>query len=262
MALLVSQLSGFGIITFAKESRAIIDAMTVPPNMARRRLIDLTVRAFLGAALWPKIDVAWFLAAHDEQAGRINWKDPGNFTLTAVNSPTFTADRGFAGNGSTSYLDTGWDWGTNGVGFTQNNAHHSLYQRTSGNNNPTLGLSGGTSFQNQNRANSGTNTRVTVNNGTALNGPAGGSLPLQVIGRRVDATNVSIVRDGVEVVVPTARASSTSGSTLDWFCGRAGSVYSSAQVAGFAMGAYLDDIEALAYRRIWKAYMVSVGADT
>ena len=29
--------------------------------------------------------------------------------MTEVNSPTFTADLGYAGNGTTSYLNTGWD---------------------------------------------------------------------------------------------------------------------------------------------------------
>jgi hypothetical protein len=240
----------------------LVAAASVAPTNLRKGYVARFIQALYAGSVWSKIDVMWVLAAHDEQFGRLNWKSPGNFTLTAVNSPTFTTDRGFAGDGSTSYLDTGWDWGTNGVGFTQNNAHHSLYQRTSGTNNPVLGLSGGTSFQNQNRARAGTDTRVTVNNGTSLDGPAGGTLPLQVIGRRADATNVSIVRDGAEVVAPTARASSSSGSTLDWLCGRAGSVYATAQIAGFAMGAYLDNTEAAAYYAAWNAYMAALGADT
>jgi len=260
--LLVNQLSGFGIITFAKESRAVIDAMTVRPNMARARLIDLTVRAFLGAALWPKIDVAWFLAAHDEQAGRLNWKDPGNFTCTVVNSVTFTADRGFAGDGVSGCLDTNFAPNTHAVQFTQNNGHISVYQRTGGGNGSApfsinnsgnrLNVAGGT----------GMSTRSRLNTTSDLNGPAGGTQPIYAMGRRNDGSNMSVLRDGIEVTGPTARASSAIISGNMRFGVMANATFVSHQVAMGTMGAYLDDPEAAAMYAIANAYMRAIGADT
>lgn len=52
------------------------------------------------------------------------------FALTAVNSPTFTADRGYAGDGSTSYVDTTYNPSTDGVQFTLNAAHIMAWNRT------------------------------------------------------------------------------------------------------------------------------------
>ena len=50
-------------------------------------------------------------------------------TVTAVNSPTFDADRGYTGNGSTSYLNTGHIPGTTGTNFTQNSGCIWVYSR-------------------------------------------------------------------------------------------------------------------------------------
>ena len=39
----------------------------------------------------------YMYAAADSQAAKINWINPGTYNATEVNSPTFTADRGFTG---------------------------------------------------------------------------------------------------------------------------------------------------------------------
>lgn len=81
------------------ETRALVDAMTVKPNSTRVAHINRLIRAMKADGSWTRMDVFYMLAAHDEQAARLNWKNPGALTLTANNSPTFTVDRGFAGDG-------------------------------------------------------------------------------------------------------------------------------------------------------------------
>ncbi len=49
---------------------------------------------------------------------------------TAVNSPTFTANQGYAGNGSTSYVNTNFNPATNGTAFVLNSCHIMIYDRT------------------------------------------------------------------------------------------------------------------------------------
>jgi hypothetical protein len=118
---------------YKAESRALFDQMTVKPDSSRKKKIDRLIRALMGDGLWSKLDVLYVFAAHDEQAGRLNWKAPGTLTATAVNSPTFTADQGFAGNGTTSYLgDTTFNPATNGVNYTQDSASWGVWSRTSG----------------------------------------------------------------------------------------------------------------------------------
>ncbi len=109
------------------DTRALRAAMTVPPPPGRLWQIDQTIRQLKSHGIWQKLDVLWVMASHDAQAARLNWKAPASFALTEVNSPTFTADRGYAGNGSTSYLNTGWNPATNGVNYTLNSASLGAY---------------------------------------------------------------------------------------------------------------------------------------
>jgi hypothetical protein len=109
------------------EADLLIDTMMVRPQGNRAFLISDTIRRLKAADIWAKLDVLWMLAAHDAQAARLNWKNPASFALTAVNSPTFTAHRGYAGNGTTSYLNTGWTPSTNAVQFTLNSGSLGFY---------------------------------------------------------------------------------------------------------------------------------------
>ena len=51
--------------------------------------------------------ILWLLAAHDAQAGRLNWIGAAN-DLSVGGSPAFTADRGYQGDGSAAYLASGY----------------------------------------------------------------------------------------------------------------------------------------------------------
>jgi hypothetical protein len=193
----------------------LIAAASKAPADLRKGYIARFIGALYAASVWTKIDVMWVLAAHNEQFGRLNWKSPGSFTLTAVNSPTFTTDRGFTGvQASSTLLDTGWDWATNGVGYTQNNCHLSNYQRSGGEGVASFsqqnaswrgGVGGRPTTAAPSRVNSATNISVTS-----------GSYPIQTIARRNDSTNASLVRDGAQVLAPTAAASTTGANTSDF----------------------------------------------
>lgn len=83
-------------------------------------------------------------AAADSQAARINWKAPGTYTLVEVNSPTFTADRGYTGNGTSSYLTTGYAPGDGGgpYQFTLNSCHLGIWGLTTGTASGSVGETG------------------------------------------------------------------------------------------------------------------------
>jgi len=103
------------------EAEAYVTAMTVEPDDARKALIDQLVGELKTDGIWTKLDWLSLLAAHAEQAGRLNAKNPTK-ALTAVSAPTFTVDRGFAGNGTSSYLDFGEQFDAIGNNFAQNSA--------------------------------------------------------------------------------------------------------------------------------------------
>ncbi|MEI9850622.1 MAG: hypothetical protein WDN24_06905 [Sphingomonas sp.] len=93
--------------TIDPAARALIARMGTPPDGARTAEIDRLVRALRGAGVWPRLIALYLLAAHDAQAARLNWVE-ASYDLAAFNAPAFTVDRGYAGDGATSYLDTGF----------------------------------------------------------------------------------------------------------------------------------------------------------
>lgn len=128
-----------GSFSFANsEAAAIVAAMVVEPTSARKLAIDnfvgaLKLGAVSGIDIWSKLDLFQVYAAHSDQAARLNWKNPG-VTFTAVNgtvAPQFTADRGFKGAGTNSYLDTGYDPSTGAINFAQNSGMLAAWSRTS-----------------------------------------------------------------------------------------------------------------------------------
>lgn len=112
------------------EAAALVARMTTPPVGSRKMLIDTLVGSLKTTGIWAKLDALYIMAAADSQAAKLNWIS-SSFNLTAVSAPTFTVDRGFAGNGTSSYLDTGFDATTApSAKFILNSAHLGVYIET------------------------------------------------------------------------------------------------------------------------------------
>jgi len=237
----------------------LVAAMTTPPTNLRKGYIARMIQALYAGGIWAQTDIMYVLAAHDEQAARLNWITPASYTLSAVNSPTFTADQGFAGNGTTSYLDTTWDAATNASTFTQNDGRIGAYSRNAGGN--SAGFGARTSNNISVVARTGANGRGRVNSGSDVASSTGtGATPLMLTIRRSAAAVTDVVRDGASVGSGTNASSAM--SNVDLAFGLVGSAYNSQQIAGGVVGGYLDDTEALAEYNAWYAYMVAVSADT
>jgi hypothetical protein len=104
------------------DAAAYAAAMTAAPAAARVALVDAFVRALKDSGVWSRLDLLYLLAAHHEQAARLNLLAPGANIATAVNSPGFLVDRGFAGDGATSYLSTGLNPSLGGTRFSLHDA--------------------------------------------------------------------------------------------------------------------------------------------
>lgn len=103
------------------ETDALIARFTTPPTTARAKLINTLIGSLIIAGVWAKADGLHVYAAHDAQAARRNWIADA-YNATAVSSPTFAQDRGYTGNGSSSYLDTNFNPSTAGGKYQQNSA--------------------------------------------------------------------------------------------------------------------------------------------
>lgn len=92
------------------ETTALVAAMTSSPSGARQTLINTMIEKLklfqtdhCGSA-WTAIDTLFVMAAHHEQAARIDWKDPTRIAAK-VGTPVFVVDRGYVGVTGTSYLE-------------------------------------------------------------------------------------------------------------------------------------------------------------
>jgi lysophospholipase L1-like esterase len=100
------------------------------PAGERKVIIDNTFKAAKGKSFYSKIDAVVTLAAHGTNSARMNWLgDEFNAVLSAV-PPTFEIDRGFTGNGTSSYIKTSFNPYSAGSNFESTKASIGLYSRT------------------------------------------------------------------------------------------------------------------------------------
>lgn len=89
----------------ATESQAYFDACAVEPTEVRKNLLNNLIISLKDSGIWANIGSLQIYAAHTEQAGLVDLKNPLH---SATNQgATFTTDRGFKGNGSSTYIETG-----------------------------------------------------------------------------------------------------------------------------------------------------------
>ena len=117
------------------ETTALVSAMSVAPSSGRRTLINTVIaklkayKTTFGVTLWDQLDFLYMTAAHDEQAARVNWKNPAQVG-TPVGIPTFINDRGYTGSKDVSYIDTGINISSGGLGMTVYHNHIGGFVRT------------------------------------------------------------------------------------------------------------------------------------
>lgn len=123
------------ILSYVTEAQAIFDNFDTTPATARLNKINACVSGLIDDGVWAIYDRLWVPFAHEAgYSWRMDWKNPGvtGNALTAVNSPTFTADQGATGNGTSSYFNTNYNTATDGVNFTRNSASIGVWVRSTG----------------------------------------------------------------------------------------------------------------------------------
>lgn len=120
-------LSGSGSVTFCSEYQAILDRATTLgytlPSAGQQVKQNTFLEYLKTNSIWTALDRLWVFATDgSSDFARIDWKNPSGDLALAVNSPTFSSNTGFTGNGSSSYLRTQFIPGTEGVNYTLNSA--------------------------------------------------------------------------------------------------------------------------------------------
>jgi hypothetical protein len=99
-------------------------------SSTRRALVDALISGLKTDGVWSKLDRLWLFAAENATSALVDVKD--GQLATAVSSPTFTTDRGYTGNGSSSYIDSNYNPTTNATNFVQNSGCAFGWSNTSG----------------------------------------------------------------------------------------------------------------------------------
>lgn len=76
------------------------------------------------------LDRFWIFAQEVQGYARVSIVNPGSTQITEVNTPTFTVNQGYTGNGTNRYLNTGFNWSTSSVNTLRNSITHGVYITT------------------------------------------------------------------------------------------------------------------------------------
>jgi len=113
--------------SFDADYQAILDYATTQgytlPSSGQQVLQNQLVVDLKDAGVWSKLDLFYVFATDgDSDFASINWKDPNNHEITEFNSPTFTTNQGWSTDGTSSYLNTNYNFSTDSNNYTQNDA--------------------------------------------------------------------------------------------------------------------------------------------
>ena len=228
----LSPTSGGEEVSYSAEATALFARMTAQPDATRKGHIDTLIGALKTAGVWTKLDVFYMFAALDIQSSLLNWKS-SSYDCTRVNlaDGSFTVDRGWTTDGSTSYIDTGFNPSTAGGIYALNSA--SFGTRNLIDNNTTasgFGNFDGTNGCTLNPRNSGNyvwrvNSSAGVNTAGAassihvyqLSRSASNALDLIIDGTPTANTNASTSIGNLTFRIGTATATAARAVQAAWF---------------------------------------------
>lgn len=248
---------------FDPAALALFARMTTPPTTARKQLINAVIVTLKGAGAWDRLTGLWVTAAADSQASLLNWKGNTN-NLTATNSPTFTADRGYVGavtSVTTPRLVPAL--APNSLG--QNDVSLSIWyqQLGAGDNNKWDGLLVAGAFFSM-IARDATNLyggNVNTNSFTGLN--AAGAATGLVTASRTASNVTTLYKNGVSVTTNVAASVAPSNIGIPFLAYTPDNVAFTGhdhREAAMAVGASLSAAQAAALYAALEDYMVGVGA--
>jgi len=259
---------GQGFAFANAEAAALVARFTTAPTTSRKRAIDTLIGALKAAGVWSKLDALYLLAAADSQAARQNWVQD-LYNLTAVSAPTFTADRGYAGDGASAYLNTGFNPTTaSSPQFTLNSGHISAYDRTSRAADGTniMGARESTSKYIDILARFTGNVsinRVSCGSGGGVSGSVSDSKGL-FTANRSGASAQQAYKDGASLGSNSAATTGLPNASLFILARNVSSAspdaYTSDQVSGASIGGSLNSTEVAAKDAAILAYLQTVGA--
>lgn len=227
---------------FDTDYQAVLDRSTAlgytAPSAAQQTLQNTLVEDLKTAGVWDKLDVFYVFATDgDSDFATLNWKAPSSHQVTKVNSPTFTADGGFTGNGSSSYLNTNYNPETSGTNYTLNDASISVWSNTFVLNNFITGVES-SAFNCIRMSSTSANQRINMGGSAAFTPRVNLSDSSKKL-RQLNRTSSTNATAFIDTTSTTHTANSIGIESQNQTILRSAAQYSSTEVAFFGMGASL-----------------------
>ncbi len=233
-------------------------AMTTPLTSGRLALVSTLVSGLKTAGIWSKLDWLLLLANETSQGSRVNLRNPAK-VATAVNSPTFTADRGWTGNGSSAHLDCGEAANLAPNVYSLNSAHAGTIctaQNTTG-GSPSLGGVSDARLHLNMLGDGGTEV-FSINDATTSNSRASSSkLGHRIAARGASATKRAYFNGALVATVSVTSAAQPAGNLCVL---RRSTIYSPDRIGVFHSGSNLTDSEVSTLYTLLTAYLDAIGA--
>lgn len=243
---------------FEAETLSLLARFTTQPSAGRAQSINVLMKTWKDGGLFAKCDAFYMFRADDAQSSLLNWIST-SYNLTAINSPTFVANSHYVGNGTTSYLDTGFNPTTApSPKMVQDSAHFGIWHLTDtdnggalsysfGNSNTflarTIGVTGGITYR-ISRSSSNTHSSSVV-------------LPGHVLLNRTTSLLFDVYFAGLDVGGASAASAALTNAVFR-ICSFGASGFSTNQIQAVHFGSQLTAGEALAAYNALVAYRAAV----
>ena len=244
--------------SFESETVSLLSAMTTQPTDLRKSQINTLIVSLKAAGVWSKLGVLYVFAAAAAQAALLNWKNPSGTAALATNSPTFTVDRGYSGDGVSAFIDTQISWSAV-PGVSQNDAHIGAYV-SAGNAAANFAGNSGAALLRLTRTAGG--LLVTrVNDGTdTTSDSVPATAGTHLVASRSASGGYARYIDGTAGTASVVASTGVGTGTLVGL--RSGGTYgaSTTSLRALHAGSNLTAAEVLAVRSALQTYMAAVGA--
>jgi len=196
---------------FDADYQAVLDYATTQgytlPSSGQQTLQNQLVVDLKDAGVWSKLDTFGVFATDgDSDFALIDWIRLSQYT--AVNSPVFATNIGFAGDGTSAYIDTNFNPSTQGVNYTLDDAGRIMFADFP--TDSSFPESAGGSYRNLTR-NNNLNSRQRINQGPDL---STGFSPSNWCGSNVFRAIYRTSSTNVEMFGNTTQSSGTQTSTI------------------------------------------------
>ena len=107
-----------------------LNQLSIQPTQTFITNLNVFVNTLKSTGIWGELDRLWLFATEQEQHASISLVNPTSTPLSIGVQPTWTANVGYSGNGTSTYLNTNYTATINANKWTLNSASLGIYSRS------------------------------------------------------------------------------------------------------------------------------------